>query len=87
MKIIGIDLGTNNTVLSYYHNGHLHLIQKPIPSIVSVENNIITIGEDALNLNHHKNLKRNLTNNPKLLYLYQAFLTKIKEIILMRFKE
>lgn len=81
MKIIGIDLGTNNTVLSYYHNGHLHLIQKPIPSIVCVENNIITIGEDALKLNHHKNLKRNLTNNPKLLYLYQAFLTKIKEII------
>ena len=81
MKIIGIDLGTNNTVLSYYHNGHLHLIQKAIPSIVSVENNIITIGEDALNLNHHKNLKRNLTNNSKLLYLYQAFLTKIKEII------
>jgi molecular chaperone DnaK (HSP70) len=81
MKIIGIDLGTNNTVLSYYENGHLHLIQKAIPSIVCVENNIITIGEDALKLNHHKNLKRNLTNNPKLLYLYQAFLTKIKEII------
>jgi molecular chaperone DnaK (HSP70) len=81
MKIIGIDLGTNNTVLSYYHNGHLHLIQKAIPSIVCVENNIITIGDDALKLNHHKNLKRNLTNNPKLLYLYQSFLTKIKEII------
>jgi molecular chaperone DnaK (HSP70) len=63
MKIIGIDLGTNNTVLSYYDNGHLHLIQKAIPSIISVENNIITIGDDALNLNHHKNLKRNLTNN------------------------
>jgi len=81
MKIIGIDLGTNNTVLSYYENGHLHLIQKAIPSIVSVENNIVTIGEDALKLNYHSNLKRNLTNNPKLLYLYQAFLTKIKEII------
>jgi molecular chaperone DnaK len=81
MKIIGIDLGTNNTVLSYYENGHLHLIQKAIPSIVSVENNIITIGEDALKLNYHSNLKRNLSNNPKLLYLYQAFLTKIKEII------
>ena len=81
MKLIGIDLGTNNTVLSYYENGHLHLIQKAIPSVVSVEDNIITIGEDALKLNHHSNLKRNLTNNPKLLYLYQAFLTKIKEII------
>jgi molecular chaperone DnaK len=81
MKIIGIDLGTNNTVLSYYENGHLHLIQKAIPSIVSVEDNIITIGEDALKLNHHSNLKRNLSNNPKLLYLYQAFLTKIKQLL------
>lgn len=79
--LIGIDLGTNNTVLSYYENGHLHVINKAIPSIVSVENNIVTIGEDALLLNHHKNLKRKLTNNPKVLYLYQAFLTKIKEII------
>jgi len=79
--LIGIDLGTNNTVLSYYENGHLHLINKAIPSIVYVENNIIKIGEDALLLDHHKNLKRKLTNNPKVLYLYQAFLTKIKEII------
>ena len=36
MIIIGIDLGTNNTVLSYYKNGHLHLINKPIPSIISI---------------------------------------------------
>lgn len=79
--LIGIDLGTNNTVLSYYENGHLHLINKAIPSIVYVQDNIIKIGEDALNLDHHKNLKRKLTNNPKVLYLYQAFLTKIKEII------
>jgi len=79
--LIGIDLGTNNTVLSYYKNGHLHLINKAIPSIVYVEDNIIKIGEDALLLNHHKNLKRKLTNNPKILYLYQAYLTKIKEII------
>jgi molecular chaperone DnaK (HSP70) len=70
MKLIGIDLVTNNTVLSYYENGHLHLIQTAIPSVVSVEDNIITIGEDALKLNHHSNLKRNLTNNSKLLYLY-----------------
>jgi len=48
---------------------------------VYVEDNIIKIGEDALLLNHHKNLKRKLTNNPKILYLYQAYLTKIKEII------
>ena len=81
MMLIGIDLGTNNTVLSYYENGHLHLINKAIPSIVYVQDNIIKIGEDALNLDHHKNLKRKLTNNPKVLYLYQAFLTKIKEII------
>jgi len=81
MKIIGIDLGTNNTVLSYYENGHLHVINKPIPSIISIEDNIITIGEDALKLNHHSNLKRNLSNNNKLLFLYQSFLTKIKEII------
>jgi molecular chaperone DnaK (HSP70) len=81
MMLIGIDLGTNNTVLSYYENGHLHVIQKAIPSIVSVEDNIITIGEDALSKNHHKNLKRNLTTNSKVLYLYQSFLTKIKEII------
>jgi len=81
MMLIGIDLGTNNTVLSYYKNGHLHLINKAIPSIVYVEDNIIKIGEDALLLNHHKNLKRKLTNNPKILYLYQAYLTKIKEII------
>jgi molecular chaperone DnaK len=79
--LIGIDLGTNNTVLSYYENGHLHVINKAIPSIVFIEDNIIKIGEDALLLNHHKNLKRKLTNNPKVLYLYQAFLTKIKEVI------
>jgi molecular chaperone DnaK len=79
--LIGIDLGTNNTVLSYYENGHLHVIDKAIPSIVYVEDNIIKIGEEALLLNHHKNLKRKLTNNPKVLYLYQAFLSKIKEII------
>ena len=79
--LIGIDLGTNNTVLSYYENGHLHVINKAIPSIVFVEDNIIKIGEDALLLDHHKNLKRKLTNNPKVLYLYQAFLTKIKEVI------
>ena len=81
MILIGIDLGTNNTVLSYYEHGHLHVIGKAIPSIVCIEDNIIKIGEDALLLNHHKNLKRKLTNNPKVLYLYQAFLTKIKEII------
>jgi molecular chaperone DnaK (HSP70) len=81
MKLVGIDLGTNNTVLSYYENGHLHLIQKAIPSIVFVEDNITKIGYEALPLDHHKNLKRKLTNNPKVLYLYQAFLTKIKEII------
>jgi molecular chaperone DnaK len=81
MKLIGIDLGTNNTVLSHYENGHLHTIHKAIPSIISIEDNIIKIGEDALLLNHHQNLKRNLTTNPKVLYLYQAFLTKIKEII------
>jgi molecular chaperone DnaK (HSP70) len=81
MIIIGIDLGTNNTVLSYYKNGHLHLINKPIPSIISINNDVIIIGEDAMNLDHHKNLKRKLTNNPKVLYLYQAFLSKIKEII------
>ena len=81
MMLIGIDLGTNNTVLSYYENGHLHVIDKAIPSIVYVEDNIIKIGEEALLLNHHKNLKRKLTNNPKVLYLYQAFLSKIKEII------
>lgn len=79
--LIGIDLGTNNTVLSYYENGHLHVIDKAIPSIVYVEDDIIKIGEDALLLDHHKNLKRKLTNNPKVLYLYQAFLTKIKEVI------
>ena len=79
--LIGIDLGTNNTVLSYYENGHLHVIDKAIPSIVYVEDNIIKIGEEALLFNHHKNLKRKLTNNPKVLYLYQAFLTKIKEVI------
>jgi len=81
MKLIGIDLGTNNTVLSHYENGHLHIIHKAIPSIISIEDNIIKIGEDALLLNHHQNLKRNLTTNPKVLYLYQAFLAKIKEII------
>lgn len=79
--LIGIDLGTNNTVLSYYENGHLHVINKAIPSIVYIEDNIIKIGEEALLLDHHKNLKRKLTNNPKVLYLYQAFLTKIKEVI------
>ena len=80
--LIGIDLGTNNTVLSYYENGHLHVINKAIPSIVYVQDNIIKIGEDASLLDHHKNLKRKLTNNPKVLYLYQAFLTGIKEIII-----
>lgn len=79
--LIGIDLGTNNTVLSYYENGHLHVIDKAIPSIVYIKDDIIKIGEDALLLDHHKNLKRKLTNNPKVLYLYQAFLTKIKEVI------
>jgi molecular chaperone DnaK (HSP70) len=79
--LIGIDLGTNNTVLSYYENGHLHVINKPIPSIVYIEDNIIKIGEEAIPYNHHKNLKRKLTNNPKVLYLYQSFLSKIKEII------
>ena len=87
MIIIGIDLGTNNTVLSYYKNGHLHIINKPIPSIISIVDNNIIIGEDALLLDHHKNLKRKLTNNPKVLYLYQAFLTKIKEIINNLMKE
>jgi len=81
MMLIGIDLGTNNTVLSYYENGHLHVIDKAIPSIVYIKDDIIKIGEDALLLDHHKNLKRKLTNNPKVLYLYQAFLTKIKEVI------
>jgi molecular chaperone DnaK (HSP70) len=85
--IIGIDLGTNNTVLSYYKNGHLHLLCNAIPSIVCVEDNNIKIGEDALVLNHHKNLKRKLTNNPKIVFLYQAFLTKIKEIIEIHIKE
>ena len=38
--LIGIDLGTNNTVLSYYENGHLHVIGKAIPSIVYVKDDI-----------------------------------------------
>jgi len=85
MILIGIDLGTNNTVLSYYLNGHLHIIDKPIPSVVSVEDNIIKIGYNALLESKpeiiHRNLKRKLTNNQKVLYLYQAFLSKIKEKI------
>jgi molecular chaperone DnaK len=85
MILIGIDLGTNNTVLSYYLNGHLHILDKPIPSVVSIEDNIIKIGHSALSESKteiiHKNLKRKLTNNPKVLYLYQIFLSKIKEII------
>jgi molecular chaperone DnaK (HSP70) len=48
MILVGIDLGTNNTVLSYYLNGHLHIIDKPIPSVVSIEDNIIKIGHCAL---------------------------------------
>ena len=80
MILIGVDLGTNNTVLSYF-DGKLHIIGKPIPSIISIEDNNILIGEDALPYNYHKNLKRRLTNNPKLVYLYTAFLSKIKEKI------
>ena len=55
MILIGIDLGTNNTVLSYF-DGKLHIIDKPIPSIISIEDNNVFIGEDALPYNYHKNL-------------------------------
>ncbi len=82
MFIVGIDLGTNNTVLSYYDSGHLHIIEKAIPSIVLLEDNKVIIGDEVIgNKNSHKNLKRRLTNNPKLLSLYTAFLSKIKEKI------
>jgi molecular chaperone DnaK len=81
MILIGIDLGTNNTVLSYF-DGVLHVIDKPIPSVISIENNQVKIGNEALlTKNYHKNLKRRLTNNPKLLSVYQEFLIQIKNKI------
>lgn len=78
MILVGIDLGTNNTVLSYY-DGTLHVIDKPIPSVISIEDDKVKIGEDALATgNYHRNLKRRLANSPKLLSLYQEFLTQIR---------
>jgi molecular chaperone DnaK (HSP70) len=78
MILVGIDLGTNNTVLSYY-DGTLHVIDKPIPSVISVEDDKVKIGDEALATgNYHRNLKRRLANSPKLLSLYQEFLTKIR---------
>ena len=84
--IIGLDLGTNNIVLSYLDNknskSELSIITKPIPSVVSLIDNKIVIGEDALkDPNSHRNLKRRLSNNPKLLSIYTSLLIKIKEII------
>ena len=56
MILVGIDLGTNNTVLSYY-DGTLHVIDKPIPSVISVEDDKVKIGEEALATgNYHRNL-------------------------------
>jgi molecular chaperone DnaK (HSP70) len=83
--IIGIDLGTNNIVLSYFDsrsNNKLNIIGKPIPSVVSLIDNNIIIGEEAKKYPEcHYNLKRRLSNNPKLISIYTSLLIKIKEII------
>jgi molecular chaperone DnaK len=87
--IIGLDLGTNNIVLSYYDTisdersiGKLNIIGKPIPSVVTLLDNEILIGYDALKYPEcHRNLKRRLSNNPKLLSIYTSLLIKVKEII------
>lgn len=90
--IIGLDLGTNNIVLSYFDpkdsHGKLKTLTKPIPSVVSLVDNTIIIGDEALkDPNSHRNLKRRLSNNPKLLSIYTSLLIKIKEIIDEQIKE
>jgi len=83
--IIGIDLGTNNIVLSYFDsrsNNKLNIIGKPIPSVVLLLDNTIIIGKEAEKYaESHRNLKRRLSNNPKLISIYTSLLIKIKEII------
>ena len=74
--IIGIDLGTNNIVLSYFDsrsNNKLNIIGKPIPSAITLIDNNIIIGEEAKKYPEcHFNLKRRLSNNPKLISIYTS---------------
>ena len=66
--IIGIDLGTNNVCISYYHNNKLTIIRDNqgnsfIKSLIAINNSIIVTGNDVLNINDKewiviRNLKR-----------------------------
>jgi molecular chaperone DnaK len=66
--IIGIDLGTNNICLSYFHNNELKLITDNqgnsfIKSLIAINDSIIITGNDVLNINDKewtviRNLKR-----------------------------
>ena len=66
--IIGIDLGTNNICLSYFHNNELKLITDNqgnpfIKSLIAINDSIIITGNDVLNVNDKdwtviRNLKR-----------------------------
>ena len=66
--IIGIDLGTNNVCISYYHNNKLTIIKDNqdnsfIKSLIAINNSIVITGNDVLNINDKewiviRNLKR-----------------------------
>ena len=66
--IIGIDLGTNNVCISYYHNNKLTIIKDNqdnsfIKSLIAINNSIVVTGNDVLNINDKewiviRNLKR-----------------------------
>ena len=66
--IIGIDLGTNNVCISYYHNNKLIIIKDNqdnsfIKSLIAINNSIVVTGNDVLNINDKewiviRNLKR-----------------------------
>jgi molecular chaperone HscA len=62
--VIGIDLGTTNSLVSYLSNGVVELIQDEdgsslIPSVVAIKNNRFVVGKKALEEKHHiRSIKR-----------------------------
>ncbi len=69
-KIIGIDLGTTNSVVSYFENNQTHIIEnaegnRTTPSVVSFKDNEIIIGEAA---------KRQAITNPNTIISVKRFM-------------
>ncbi len=72
-RIVGIDLGTTNSLVAYMHNGQPHVIpgragRPMVPSVVAVTDNGLIVGDAA---------KEHLTRNPeRTVYSVKRFMGK-----------